>query len=198
MKLSKKTGFTIIELIVSIAIISLILTVVLFNSRDLSGNLALSGVSQEISLLIRQAQAYGVSVKESSAGLSQFNYGYGVFFDTSYPDRVIVYNDTNSDGLYSGGVNCNAGSECVEIMTLKNNITISQLCSNSGGTIRCSAIRQLYINFIRPNPEPIIKAINPGGVEVYGGSFDGRIVLTNPYNKIKTIIVDTIGKISVQ
>ena len=57
-------GFTLIEMLVSIGIVSLIMAVVFFNYGTFNDDLALTSAGQELSIAVRQAQSYGLSVKE--------------------------------------------------------------------------------------------------------------------------------------
>ena len=54
-------GFTLIELLISMGIIALLTGVVVFNQSDFSDQLALSNLTNEIDIQIREAQTYGIS-----------------------------------------------------------------------------------------------------------------------------------------
>ena len=96
----KKSGFTLIELIVSIGIMIIITSVILANYTTFNKRIKLEGATQEIASIIRQAQAYGLSSKLSPSPVST---AYGVHFDTSYPDSVTIFYDLSpKDYTYSG------------------------------------------------------------------------------------------------
>lgn len=189
----KNKGITIIELIVSIAIIAMIMAVVIYNSKTLNERIALNSVAQELSLVTRKAQAYGVSVRGDG---SDFGYAYGIAFNVNEPDAVYIYADRNSNRLYNGGVNCQ--NECVEKITLRNNIRVTSICAFSGSVLNCSSISKAHINFLRPNPEPILKVTNSSDSELYSGAFEIRVTLSNSLNNTKILNINSLGKISVQ
>jgi prepilin-type N-terminal cleavage/methylation domain-containing protein len=92
MRIHKITkGFTLLEMMVVLAIVSVIMAVVLFGYSAFSQNLSLSSAIQEMSVAIRQAQTYGLSVKESTVGASKFSAGYGLYFTTTATSYRIGY-----------------------------------------------------------------------------------------------------------
>ncbi|MEK7194161.1 MAG: hypothetical protein AAB660_00535, partial [Patescibacteria group bacterium] len=88
-RIKRKRGLTVAELLVSIAIMLVITTVVALNSKQFGAGATLKNIVNNLSLTLRQAQIYGVSVKQFNADPSQtyninnFNSGYGVHFDIS-------------------------------------------------------------------------------------------------------------------
>src|SRR3990167_1379889 len=93
-KYKSGAGFTLIELMVSISIVSVIMTVVLFTYSSFNDSLALSAAGQEVASAVRQAQTYGLSVKEFSVGSEQFTSGYGIYFDpVSDPTNYYIFVD---------------------------------------------------------------------------------------------------------
>lgn len=190
--MKNKKGITIIELMVSIAIITFIMSVVVFNSKTLNERITLSTVAQEISLVARKAQTYGISVRGDG---SDFSFAYGVAFNTNEPDAVYLYVDRNDNRLYNGGINCQ--NECVEKITLRNDIRISSICALNI-TLNCTSISKAHINFLRPNPEPVLKVTNSSDVELYTGSFEIRVTLINSQGLTKSLNINSLGKITVQ
>ncbi len=118
----KKSGFTLIELIVSIGIMIIITSVILANYTTFNKRIKLEGATQEIASIIRQAQAYGLSSKLSPSPVST---AYGVHFDTSYPDSVTIFYDLSpKDYTYSGS------SEDEEVFKIQSFDRIAQICVN--------------------------------------------------------------------
>src|SRR3989344_4739965 len=106
---NKKYGFTLVEVMISLTIVTLIMGVILFNYSTFNDNLALSAAMQETSLVIRKAQTYGLSVKEVVVGGGQFNSAYGVKFDgpggVNLASSFIFFVDKSipKNGVYDAG-----------------------------------------------------------------------------------------------
>ncbi|MFC1733488.1 hypothetical protein ACFL6I_24580, partial [candidate division KSB1 bacterium] len=83
--LSKKkninSGFSMIELVVSTGIMIMITMVVLVNHAAFGGNILVGSLAYDVGLSIRQAQVFGLSVREFGIGTGTFDVGYGVHFD---------------------------------------------------------------------------------------------------------------------
>src|SRR3989344_6847475 len=74
-------AFTLVELVVVLAIFTLISSVVLANHSRFNGSVLLGSLAYDIALSIREAQVYGLSVKQHTvAGVGQFQIGYGIHF----------------------------------------------------------------------------------------------------------------------
>ena len=198
------TGFTIVELIVSIGIITAITSVVLYNYSSFNDNLALGAAGQEIAIAIREAQTYGISTKEASVGSGQFTYAYGIYFSPGCnPSNYYVFVDKNDDGVYAfreGGGSCgtpDSSSESTEKGNLRNNITISQICDINDSCPPSPSIKNLNITFKRPNPDAIIRFANSGG-NPGSAQQKAKIKLLSPRGKILTIVIESSGQIYVQ
>lgn len=195
-KNEKCKGFTLVELLVSVSIIALISSISLFEGNKLLEINALSGATQQLSLAIREAQSYGISVKESPQSAGQFTYGYGVAFDLSDPYSIFIFSDVNGNSLYDGTTACT--SECVEKITIKDNISISQLCAIESVTTCNASIQRFHIAFLRPNPEPIIRFTNNGGQVVHLLATSGRVILTTINGRVKNVTMNNYGRLIVQ
>jgi prepilin-type N-terminal cleavage/methylation domain-containing protein len=195
-----QSGFTLIEVLVSISIVSVIMLVTLWNYGTFLDNLALSAAGQEIATAIRQAQVYGLSVKEVSVGGGQFNYAYGVHFDMNDPSHYIIFVDKNTvpNKIYDAGAGCGSGignTECIEQGTLENGVTVSSVGHHSCSS---SNIRIMDITFLRPNPDAVINSTDSGGSILCASQFDGEITLTSPNGNTEVITVQSTGQISLQ
>ena len=104
-----KKGFTLVELLVVVSIIGVISTVIVFNHKKFNDNLEITNLSHDVALYIRQAQVYGVSVKElkdiSLTEEERFDTPYGIHFDIKLAvnnKSFIFFADKNKDGRYNG------------------------------------------------------------------------------------------------
>lgn len=210
--MSANKGFTLVELLVSIAIFAMITTLVLTKYQSFNGGIVLTNLAYELALTIRQAQTYGINVKGSSAG---FNVSYGVHFDASTPGSFILFADARSsfdpDSLTSSGDGKypTAGDALVDTFNLRRGIVISKFCigqslanianadgsnkencTTSGGTL-------LDITFSRPDPAAVINYTGAAG-PVNGNGYARIQVRATGNGAIKDIIVQKTGQISIQ
>ena len=197
---SKKTeGFTVAEVIVSVAIISVLMTVVLFNYSIFNDNLALTSAGQEIASSIKQSQQYGLSVKEATVGLGQFGYAYGVYFDRVVDTtNYYIFVDKDGDRQYDVINGCgSADTECVEKIPIRNKVRISTICDG----VACPPIataNMMDITFLRPNPDARIYFTNSAGAIVAGPTNTGKVTLISQKNRTITITIDVTGQVLVQ
>lgn len=159
-------GFTLIELVVVITIMLILTSVFLIRQQRFNSSTLLRSLAYSIALSIRQAQAYGTSIKESTGGsFNQLTTGastaaksYGIFFNSTTPNTYILFADLNNNGVYNGP------GEGVQTFTIGQNYSISRLCAVTTGaspTYRCwsstqSNITSLTVIFKRPNPDSCI------------------------------------------
>src|SRR5574343_579757 len=131
-------SFTIFEMLVSIAIFTILTSVILAKNNQFKGTTALSNLAYEIALVIRQAQVYGLSVAKdlgSSDDLA-FQRSYGVHFpagaDTTQATHFMLFADRNDNGTYDAGSGSFNPGDDVEMFTLRPGTKIHQVCVNRG------------------------------------------------------------------
>src|SRR3989344_2099257 len=98
-----KKGFTILELIIVIAIMAIMTAIILFSNKDLNSSLLVSNAAYEINLIIREAQVYGLGVSAAGNTAADFKYRQGAHFNLSNPTQVILFADRNDNGAYTVG-----------------------------------------------------------------------------------------------
>ncbi len=210
-RLKTSVGFTMIELIVTVSIFIVVTTVLLASYPKFSSRIMLEDVAQQVALSVRQAQTYGLSVKEFGAG-GLFP-GYGIYFPSPVNDNksFTIFADTNGDKKYNL-VGCGiVGSECLDKFTIQSGERIYALCvnlKNDGvapfstiddlvGVTNCGSINSLHVSFTRPNPDATITAYL-GGANYDSSYSDAEIVVASPRGEVKTIVVWLTGQISVE
>jgi prepilin-type N-terminal cleavage/methylation domain-containing protein len=166
-----QNGFTLVELLVTITIFVLLTGVVLFNQGKFNSSILLTNLAYDTALTIRQAQTYGINIKEFyDNGTSSF-VPYGVHFDLNYPTSFILYADleyknNNTYNPYDASADkskCEPEKGCVNRYTIKRGNKISGLCVFSG-VGSCLPTDSLDIVYQRPNPyAQIINANNNRG-----------------------------------
>lgn len=183
---SRLSGFTLIELIVTISIFVFMTALVLSRYNDYYSGTIFKNLAYDIAITIREAQSYGISVKVRT---DNFSKAYGVYFPgSSGPQNFALTSyDINS---YTSGV-----SERDYI--LKHGAVFSQLLVSVDDATYTSA-NELAIIFQRPNPEAIICA--KVGVEAQNctGYKYAKIVLKAVNDSTITVKVNTTGQISIE
>jgi len=204
------TGFTMVELVVTIAIFTIITSMIMVSQRRFGGNIQITNLAYDVALSIRQAQAYGISVRRvtQAASSEQFSKSYGVHFrDTGY---FVLFTDIDGNGLYDTFLDdkskCLAipptghNPECVEVFKIEKGNSISKFCAGDQCTNSedPNKIDSLDILFHRPDPEPTINAtqnLARTGASPYSNA---SITVTSPQGLSKTVTVSASGQISIQ
>ena len=175
-------GFTLVELLISVSIFTVITTVAMFSNNQFNGSVLLTNLAYEVALSVRQAQYYGVSVRQSSS--NDFNSGYGIHFDTSVPTSYTLFEDkpNGSQHIFDGS------DVSVQMFTITRGNKIYKVCVSGD----CSKTK-VDITFVRPNPDAYITA-NAATGSYYG---EAEICVSSPQNNKRKIIVSSTGQISV-
>lgn len=181
-------GLTLIELLVVIGIFSIISLVILANHSRFNGSVLLGNLAYDIALSVREAQVYGLSVREYA---SNFQVGYGIRFAGA--SSYTFFADTNANKRYDSGVD-----SIVQTYNISSQYKVKRFCGVlASGAEECSdagsgaAITNLDIVFFRPEPDAIISSNNPG---FYSGA---KIVVNSTSGETRTITIVSTGQISV-
>ncbi len=144
-----RKAFTLIELVIVLAIFS-VMTVLLFaNSNRFGADTALTNSVYDTMLSIRQAQTYSVAVHSVDA--TSFRGAYGVHVDIDNPRRIILFADTSADGENYMVYNVD-GDTIIRTDEIGKDLEISDLCGRGvDGNLLCGK-GSLDIAFIRPRP----------------------------------------------
>lgn len=193
-------AFTLVEVMVTGAIISIFAVITIFNYASFSDKLSLSSAGQEIAIAIRQAQSYGINVKESGVSSGDFTKSYGIYFNPNGSSgSFYLFIDKNGDNKYNDAVgNCivSGGTECMEKIDLKNGVTITTL----GSTASCpplNSVTAVHITFRRPNPDAEITFSNGSGVPCVSQS-NAQITIRSPRGSQIVVNVENTGQIYLQ
>ncbi len=138
-------GYTLVELLIVVAIIS-IMSVMSFAGYGTSQkNVILRQEVQKLVLDLRRAQNMAMNVSQLSSSEIPLG-GYGVHFDTSFSGAYIIYADTDNSRTYSGA------GEIFITRTLSSSVIISGISIgiNLGSLNPTSPVD---INFVPPDPK---------------------------------------------
>ncbi|MDP1707303.1 MAG: type II secretion system protein [bacterium] len=180
-------GFTLVELMVVLAIIVIISTVVLTSQTSFNKTLILANTAYDIALTIRSTQSFGIG---SRAILGTTNVGHGVHFQRG--GSFILFADT-SPSASCGRPDCSpgdyvygAGDTFLQTYELNNGMTISNFCVDGLCTYS-----SLDVVFLRPNPDAFIS--------VDGSTFTNYakacLIVTSPQGGEKYVSVSKSGQI---
>lgn len=189
-------GFTILELVISIAIFAIMSALLLARYGTFNQGILLDNLAYDIALTIRNAQSYGLNVRSSSRTANLFDKPYGVHFDINDPTHFIFFVDTGGYGVYNPNIDLDNDGNPDQILsktTITRGSKISALCVNS-----CSAgtpVTSVDITFKRPDPNAIIK-IN-GRTDIYNSDTDITIMAVDGQT-IKRITVRSTGQVTVE
>ena len=204
------SGFTLIELIVAIAIFLIITMIVTYNYNAFNAGLIVTNTAYDVALGIRQAQVYGVSAKNTTLNFTNFHpVPYGIHFDLGSNNKFTLFSDENSNFIYdsaaSGSSNLNADPD-VEDLAFTSNYKISDLCVLVSGTYSCGAsgggFSTLDVSFLRPDPDAHFRtctndsSCSPCADDVTCSA--ARIFILAPSGEEKMITVNSTGQISVE
>ncbi len=187
-------AFTVLELLVSVSIISVILSVVFWNYTGFNDNLAVSGAAQEMAIAIRQAQTYGINVKETAVNSGTFSSAYGIYLNSSVPNSYRIFVDLNNNNAYDSG-------ESVEQVILRNGVIISGVCDSTicpPALPVPSGATGVNITFLRPSPDARMYFTNSSGTNTYGTVNSARIQLSSPKNKSVYVNIEVTGQVTIQ
>lgn len=199
MNISKR-GFSLVEVLISVSIVGVILATILFNYGTFNDQLAISAGAQEIAIILRQAQTYGLTVKEVEVGGGGFSSAYGVYLDFSTDSsNYYLFVDKDGDRKYDVGSGCGSGAatECITRFSLRNSVRISSICDKDNNCPPGTS-QKLHVTFLRPNPDATIIFANSSDVTQSVSPLTGKIRLTSLKGSTATITIESTGQISVQ
>lgn len=186
-------GFSLIELLVVVGIFAMISSVILANHNRFNSSVLLGSLAYNIALSIREAQVYGLSVKQFS---SQFQVGYGVRFTTGAPSYSL-FADVSQNGN-PPNKKYDVTDSIVDTYSVGQGHVIQKFCGETSSQVQqCSdgstavTIDHLDIVFFRPEPDANISSSEPG---YYSRAI---IIVASPNLNTRTITIASTGQITV-
>ena len=147
-----RRGFTLIELMVSISIISMVSAVILVRNNSFNGAVLLRNQSYELAFALRQAQLMAVSGGESATRQ------YGVYISKLKPGEYIIFRDDSNVGSNAGRYD--AGDVPVGLTgRLDRRFAIRDITNKAGVSQTTDGFS---FTFIRPNFDGLFKSDSSG------------------------------------
>jgi prepilin-type N-terminal cleavage/methylation domain-containing protein len=178
------SGFTLVEIMVVIGIMAVVASLILFNSPAFNDRLGTQRAAEEIASSARQAQAYGLGVKEAGMGSGIFP-GYGLYFQNASNGSYIFFADKNGNSQYDS-------DEEISDNIIENGVQIFDLCANQKQTAPgpCG-LSNLTVLFLRPQPQVSLKS----GASSYA---DIEIKIRGSRGTTKIIVFWLSGQVSIE
>lgn len=142
----KTKGFTLVEMLISVGIFTIMSAIILANYPEFRSRSALDNLTAQVATVFREAQVYGISVREEG---SSFSAGYGVHVSAANNKELIIFADIDKGFTFS------KDDTVLETFTLNGGETISQICAPScvGDQTKPIQPDSVTVVFIRPNPD---------------------------------------------
>lgn len=177
---SHGAGFTMVEMVIIIAILILVSGILLANFPALSSQIRLQRSSQGAALTVRRAQNMAFAVRQVATAPPRIPFGFGLYFGPEAPaNSFLLYADLNNDGLYRPPQDF-----IVETLALERGVTFLQIIFYKGATPEETDV--LNVVFSVPEARMSIKTGNPAdsGVRAEvvlagGGAATRRVVVRN-------------------
>jgi prepilin-type N-terminal cleavage/methylation domain-containing protein len=171
---NKQAGFTLIEMLMVVAIFAVITTILMFNYSDFSTSAAVRNLAEDIGLSVRKAQSYATSVRSlagTNAIMSDMFPAYGASFSVNPTGNkydptatsFILFADVaptggnSDDDIYENNGSCGTpaqGSECLESFDITSADKIVSLCTATTGAQTCMTNSgTVHVVFRRPTPD---------------------------------------------
>ncbi len=204
----KKTqkGFSIPELIIVVAIFAIVTTIAMFDQGRLSSNVLLTNMTYEVGLAIREAQVYGLGVRNTGAiDDSKFLGEYGAHFDIHNSKEIYLFGNNYAvsenpaydpgEELFQYQFENQRGNKIVALCVGDINPSNGERCTDDPNNKY--RVEWVDIIFKRPNPAPSIYANNgSGSSRVVGRVY---VIVNNIDNSsCRAVVVEGTGQIRVE
>jgi len=181
--------------------------IVLFSQTAFNNSILLNNLAYDIAITLRQAQTFGVNVRESGVGSGKFS-PYGVYFNLNsilgnkgfvlFADTAIGA-DQKPDLKFTGDPTCKASDpECVQKYSLNKGNYIKDICIGSSDA-NCISVgsNDLTILFKRPNPDALMYS-GTGRAQADAKNYAKITISSGDNSVVKNVVITSVGQIYVQ
>lgn len=192
-------GFTLVEILITIFIVTVILTVVVTRQPTYTEGVTITNIADQIGTAVSQAQTYSIGVRELSPGSNNFSTSYGLALsltDTDSANSYIYFVDRNGNGYYDSDWSCPVGglSECLEKIVFPKGYFIESLCTTYLNANDWCRVRRVDVTFLRPSTEAKSVFTTENGQsppQVNDARYSGvKLELRGPSGLAKAVIID--------
>jgi len=202
-------GFSLIELIIVVAIMMVITSAVLFRQSKFSSDILITNMAYEVALSIREAAVFGLSSKYTD---SDYRVGYGIHFGpdgaSSPSEGFVTFIDKSLNPItdISPGDDAEFNyafdhdfDDVLSTVQMTQGQTIYDFCASDGvDSWDCSGdYSYLDIVFVKPNPEAHITMGESGDPNGKTYSQAKITVVSSLGDKCRTVTVSASGQIAV-
>ena len=192
-------GFSLVELIVSIGIMVLVLSIVITQQGSFNSAVLLRSQAYEIALTIRDAQLSAMSAINTGGSTEDFSSVIGVHFDKASPNRYVVFIDSESGATANAFYN--DGEQFGVLGIIDNRFEIIDILDTNGNSVGGPGTGQVSITFERPDFDARFRETS-GGSLIQTGQYD---ILIQPKGSpagsvcplVRTVRVTATGQVSV-
>ena len=160
-KLKSETGFSLIEMIVSISIILIITSVVLVRQSAFTSTVLLKNLAYGVALSVREVQTAAVSVRGRN-GI--FDVPYGIHFDIQKDNQYVLFRDVKPVSNINDKYDVGDTEELVDTITINKNFKLKDLCYENTSTKVCNSndpnFKELVVIFKRPDFDALFNVDN--------------------------------------
>lgn len=190
-------GFTLVELVIVLAIIAIISSVAVFNHFDLQDQLEISNDAQMIVLSVREVRIMALSVRETMEGNfdNRFKRGHGLYFsrEAGSESSFVYFIDYQNDSRYTNPpltTDCSE-EECLKSIPLQGKNKVTDICKLlEEGDEECG-LSSVEVFFRRPETDAVI-TFTPEGVG--SDNYIGVVVkITSPRGREESVIIEDTG-----
>lgn len=192
-----ESGFSTVELLVSIAIMVTITSIVLFNYSAFNDNIIINRAARELGHAFRDAQARAVAISEA-AGVFPKSYGVRVSDAGGSNTEFIIFTDSNSNEQYDPpGSGCSG--ECIKKFNFTNGVTISEIERPNPTPPPKFLTDKSALDVLFKRPDPKIEVYDGSGGELTGSGVNGpfQIHVRSLSGLTKKVDVWITGQISI-
>lgn len=143
-------GFGLIEMMVSITIVTLVSAVIISRHNAFNGAVLLRNQAYEVAFAFREAQLLAVSGANPSPTVAQ---QYGIYFTNTNKNAYIIFRDNNADGRYGAG-----DTQIGPVGIIDRRFEIRNIYFNTTTAVpQNGAQSNLSITFRRPNFDALFR-----------------------------------------
>lgn len=180
----KEKGFTLIEMLVVVAIVAVIMTITVFNYQNANHKSILKNVAYDIALSIREIQSVGLGAKKytTSEGANSFNTTFGVQFNSG-EEKYMLFADEDDTG--SGANNCSDLITETTLCSCPDGECLSEIGSAHTGIV----VYDSCVSDLSPSGDPDLFCISDGFV----GSDYTSVIFKRPNPDARIYSSDSAG-----